>query len=325
MKITIKSILVNIIAKMRVINIYFISVKRALSYVKVGTYNNEKDILYYKIMLLVHSLEKGMVLSKPRLGYGKEKIGKLISYLNIWEKNNYGDNICIHEANSILFNYIDFHNKNNFNLKNEELFNYIKSISNKDNSDQKNITGLKVFSKLDFTKLSFEELIKNRHSIREFSNTLVTQEELEKCLDLAKYYPSACNRQPCRIYFSLDDTKNTEIDKIVPGNNGFKGKIKQYIIVTSDLKAFSDIEVFQWYINGGIFVSFLILALQRNNIGSCIFQWPATKANNKAIKKIAHIKDSEEVICIIGIGKMLDKSKTAIAHRLNGSDILNDY
>lgn len=48
--------------------------------------------------------------------------------------------------------------------------------------------------------MEFDEVIKKRKSVRQFLNTTVEQEKIEKLIEYANLAPSACNRRPCEFY-----------------------------------------------------------------------------------------------------------------------------
>lgn len=48
--------------------------------------------------------------------------------------------------------------------------------------------------------MAFSEMVKERFSVRSFSDRPVEQEKLDRILEAAKHAPTAANRQPQRIY-----------------------------------------------------------------------------------------------------------------------------
>ena len=141
---------------------------------------------------------------------------------------------------------------------------------------------------------------------------------------MSKLATSPCNRQPVKLYYSMDHDKNKIISKIIPGNIGFENEIRNFLIVTSSKNYFSLQEYNQWYVNGGIFLGYLRLALHILNLGSCIFQW-ALYADEKQLRAICTIPQSEVIIAIIGIGHYANESYCIKAQRKSTEEYISKF
>lgn len=93
--------------------------------------------------------------------------------------------------------------------------------------------------------------------------------------------------------------------------------------VTTDRACFSYVEQFQWYINGGIYLSYLSLALHSLGIGHCIMQWKAFYRTENELKKICGISKREAIIAVIGCGYYADNVKCIRAQRKTVDDTLH--
>ena len=265
-------------------------------------------------LLLCHALEKGMGMNNVKKGYGKEKAIKLISILKKLENENKLQ-YAYNEAKSVLNAYIKYHTENG-----EEINYIIEKFNELNVGDESNLlnAGYNVVDKEELLKgkqCNFEKLMKSRHSVRYFSNENIIESEFLQAVELAKYAPSACNRQPWRVYYTLDKEKNLKLSQCVPGNKGFERDIPYYCVVTIDRKYFGGNEIYQWYLNGGIFVSYLTLAMNSIGIGNCIFQYPDFFESENDIKKILEISDSEVITSIVGYRKYAEKRKCIVASR----------
>ena len=112
----------------------------------------------------------------------------------------------------------------------------------------------------------------------------------------------------------MDDEKNKAVSRIVPGNTGFEDEIPNFLIITSAKNYFGVFEYNQWYVNGGIFLGYLRLALHIVNLGSCIFQW-GLRADEKSLRQLCHIPKSEAIVAIVGIGHYAEQSFCIKAQR----------
>lgn len=287
--------------------------------------NQERDIL-----LLVHALEKGMSLSNVKRGYGEEKAVKLITLINSYVNYSDVDKYVINYGISILQTYIDFQKKNNCQELSEKIYNLYMKLKEKIeikmiDTDEFFQSGYFYYEKTDDKKikeLDFASLTRNRHSVRTSSDKEVDISKIEEAISIARNYPSACNRQPCKVYCTKNREVINEIRKMIPGNSGFENELDNFLIVTAKRNYFGVNEMFQWYINGGIFVAYLILALKSLNIGSCVFQWPLMNKNDLVLKNIMNIDQNECIINLIGIGIEKNKYKCVVASRKEVNDIL---
>ena len=277
--------------------------------------DTKMESIEYQILLYVHSIEKGLTFKKIRYGFGRKKIEELLKFIKEYIYLDYDmDRYAIQAGMIAIESYIKFHKEVSYDISwLEKEYNtfkeYIKHYVN---------VGTHCYDKEELINnkdFLFEDFISRRHSIRSFSKEEVTENEIKKALKLAQNAPSACNRQPIKVYYSLNKEKNAIIDEIIPGNSGFMGNVDKYLIITSDVSAFGGNEINQWYVNGGIYCSFLVLALHSLGIGTCIFQWAYDKSKEKKLRKLANIRENEEIIIVVGIGKYEEKISVPIGCR----------
>ena len=114
-----------------------------------------------------------------------------------------------------------------------------------------------------------------------------------------------------------------QIDDLITGSSGFKGETPNYIIVTTDRACFMKEEQYQWYINGGIYLSYLTLALHSLGIGNCIMQWKAFYRTENKLKELLGISSHEAIIAVVGCGYYQGDTKCIYAQRKAVSDTLH--
>ena len=54
--------------------------------------------------------------------------------------------------------------------------------------------------------MDFQEVVKNRHSARSFTDQAIEKEKLEELISLAQWVPSWCNTQAWKVYIATGDT-----------------------------------------------------------------------------------------------------------------------
>ena len=305
-----KKILKNFINFTRITSISFKDYIKCIKY--CGFPYNKKDKIGWRILLLAHSLEKGLSIPNPRIQFGVEKATDLKKLLIQY---NNEDTYIYNEGISVLYAYIEFRKKKKLTFEEFLISNKKVDFSN---------GGIKILNKNDVkcNPEDFITLCSKRHSIRNFSDKYVSIEDVKKATEIALTSPSACNRQMINVYTTNDVNKNKKIAQFIPGNVGFKDENCRYLILTADTKAFDYYEIDQWYLNGGIFVSYLQLAFTSNNIGSCIYQWPKIKSNDVQIRKILNIPNSEEILTILAVGYYKDNFNVLKAKRKDIKNIL---
>ena len=142
----------------------------------------------------------------------------------------------------------------------------------------------------------------SRHSIRGYEKKPVSKVEMDKVLAAASFAPSACNRQPIKVFWTNKPDSVSRISEYVPGNKGFEDAIPNWAIVAADRTMFGEQEVLQWYVNGGIYVSHLVQAFHAYKLGSCIFQIPIVLDRVEEIRKVAGIPNHYAIVCAVGFG-----------------------
>ncbi len=290
-------------------------VKESFSTLKYST-NDDTET---EMLLLSHSLEKGMGIKNVKKGYGIQKALSLIEFMKTYPNK---DRFEYKESAAVLDSYISYQGEQGV-----EISDIVSSYEMLDHdTDLKG--GVSHYTKNELLfgqRFDFESFVKSRHSIREYSNELVDRVEIERAIDMALYSPSACNRQPSKFYYSLDVEINKKLGHLLMGNKGYEEDIPYYGVVTSSKKLFSWHEAYQWYVNGGIFVANLVLAMHSLGIGSCIFQWPDFSKNEKALREIIGTKTTEEaVVAIIGFGKYPESAKCLKAQRRPIKDVVKE-
>lgn len=270
-------------------------------------------------MLLAHSLEKGMSLSNPRPGFGYDKAISLLNELELYRISGLNENrYAFLESLSVLGAYMLF-TDNDMTLfeKRYQALSEGKELphSGFDSADMDAI-----YARLDLEQDLY--FIQSRHSIRSYEKRSVDAETVHKVIELASCAPSACNRQPVKVYATSEPEKVKAVSLLIPGNKGFEDEIPNWAIVTTDRCMFNTGEPLQWYINGGISLSYLIEAFHAYHIGSCIFQIPASHSNTPAIRKMASIPKNEAIIAAIGFGYAKRENKFVSAARRPVDEVL---
>ncbi len=264
-------------------------------------------------LLLAHALEKGMGIQNVKKGYGIKKANDLCDLLfELKREEKIHDTYAFQEGLAVLWAYINYQETEGVDVGE------IKIKAKKLGASTITSAGYRVISNEELTRgtdTDFGTFLESKHSVRKMSEQEIAKDEIETAIQYAGKAPSACNRQPSKVYYSLDKEKNKALSKLVPGNKGFSGDIPYYCVVTADRTLFGSNEMFQWFVNGGIFVGYFVLALHYLGIGSCVFQWPAFNEQEDSLRNLINADEKEAVIAIVGYGKYPDEAKCICAAR----------
>ena len=270
------------------------------------------------ILMLSHSIEKGLAFPKLKPWFGKKKIKALIEQLHKYQiEENHSDWII-----GVSINCLTSYLKTNLasEKKNDALKNLInETINNFRPIEPNHKGGTKCYTKHDlinsFPK-SNDSFFKTRFSIREFSPEPVNIGVIEDAVRLAQNSPSVCNRQAVRVHAYEKGRVANDILSCQNGNAGFGHKADKILIITSDLQCFLSIgERNQPWIDGGLFAMTLIWALHNKGLASCCLNWSATHHQDQKLRSIISLPDNELVIMLLAVGHIPNEIKVPESHR----------
>lgn len=159
-------------------------------------------------------------------------------------------------------------------------------------------------------------MVTSRHSIRWFSDEKINEDTVKEAIRLAQYTPSACNRQGWQTILVSDQKTIVEILKNQNGNSGFGDRIQKLLLVTADLRYFnSDREIFQPFIDGGMYAQNVLNSLAYYGLASIPLSASLTSEQEKNVRRILRLDDSEELILFIGVGGYKSSNVTTRSKR----------
>ncbi len=268
-----------------------------------------------------HIIEKGLALPNPRKGFGIPKIEILIHKTELYI-NRFGEDRITQNIKETLNIYIQRnHEIEEINpIFFKKLNSFINGIPCSNRGGVKKITKKEILKAIDF---DFENFVKTRTSVRNFSAEEVMDREIFQAVENAKYTPSVCNRQSWKVHLYKERKLINQLLKIQNGSNGFSESINKLLVITTDTKKFTKLESNQVFVDGGLFSMTLLLSLHALKIGSCCLNTCLPYVDEKKIKKIGRIPNSERLIMMIGVGKYKDSFEVAISDRITVNEIVD--
>ena len=255
------------------------------------------------IIRLYHTIEKGLSYEDYRAGFGADNVEKLITSLEQYNSKGYNiDAFFYKTALSCLNAYVK---------KNKEYGHEDKALEQRIGALPGTSNGLGGTIALSTPAqpevLPYEKLVSTRHSIRHFSDKPVDLDVLRDAVKLAQYTPSACNRQGWKTRIVADKDKLMKILANQNGNRGFGQEFDKLLVITADLRAQQrNREIFQAFIDGGMYAESVLNSLYSKGIGSVPLSASLTCEQEKNVRNVVGMDDAEVLILFIGVGNYPD-------------------
>lgn len=266
-----------------------------------------------------HTIEKGLAYEDYRAGFGENNVKSLVKSMEQYVSKGFDTTAFFYEtALSVLNAYVEKNRQHGYEDK--ELENRIKTLPGKANECGGTII---VSAPVNPEQLTYKELVSERHSIRHFSSEPVSIEKLKKAISLAQYTPSACNRQGWKTRIIASKNKINAILENQNGNRGFGHEFDKLLLITADLRAQQkNREIFQAFIDGGMYAESVINSLYYYGIGSVPLSAALTQEQEKKVRDISGIDAGEVLIMFIGIGNYPEGESLTTHSARRDTDIL---
>ena len=300
-------------------------VRQTLSYARQMWRNssdmaqNYPDRIALSCLMQIHGFEKALAVNNTRtleaVNYSR-LIERLQELLNLGMSP---DNFVIRETAAVLKSVLDGLNGHEDDKKALDDFIAWNDIAMDFRGGVERITREEIFSHTNF---DFGAFVRSRHSVRRFKDKIISSELIREIVNDALYCPSACNRQPFRVYFSENPQTVSRIIKCIP-DQFVARNVHDALIVTCDRTLLSQSELHdQEYLNGGIFLGFLVLSIHAHGLGSCLFQFLQASSRQDAIRREFGISAGEVISAFVGIGEVEDEVLCACAQRRPIDEVL---
>lgn len=162
--------------------------------------------------------------------------------------------------------------------------------------------------------MRFLELVMKRQSARSYLQRSVPREIIDRCMEAARWAPSACNSQPW-FFIVVDDekVKDTLAEKAFSGIYGINAFVREapvIIVVVTERSAYA--ARLGSYFRGtrynlidiGIACEHLVLQAAEEGLGTCWLGW----FNERAVKRVLGLARSAKVDILISMGYPKEKA-----------------
>lgn len=261
-----------------------------------------------------HTIEKGLAYTDYRAGFGERNIDSLLSAMENYKADGYSTDESFFRTSLSTLNAYVLKNEQ-YGIDNPELKKRIAALGGVADSDG-GITEFKPLSADELKKLNYPEFIESRHSMRHFSDVPLDNEKIIKALKTAQHTPSACNRQGWKTVIVQDKELIAQVLKNQNGNEGFGHEFDKLLLITADIRYFSsDRELFQPYIDGGMYAMSVLNALHYEGVAAVPLSASLTLEQETNVRSLLGLDEAEVPILFIGAGNYPDECKTTRSQR----------
>lgn len=159
--------------------------------------------------------------------------------------------------------------------------------------------------------MQIKDLINARRTIRKFSQTPLTNEQLVSYIDAARVAPSAANLQPLKYAVITERQMTDKVFETLKWAGYLKGEYNPkenerptgYIVICVD----HNISKAGYELDVGAAVENIILTALADGVGSC---WLGSVERPK-LKRMLNLSDNLEISCVLALGYPLENPKEA--------------
>ena len=158
--------------------------------------------------------------------------------------------------------------------------------------------------------MEFEQLMRERYSVRKYADTPVEEEKLLKILEAGRLAPTGHNNQPQRVYVVRSEEGIAKIREL--SRCAFNAPVVLMVTVDLDEQWKNDLEPGQTsgIEDASIAATHMMLEAWDLGIGSCWVNWlPYTR-----VKEAFSLPENEELVLIMPIGYPAEGSHPAKMH-----------
>jgi len=276
---------------------------------------------YYNFRRNIHRLEKGLSYSEIRSTFAKDYIIESVNYLLNGVAKGTFDTETIAWGISVLETYFKQVDKSE-EIK-EAKIEFEKIIhENKLKPDSSQIPSISKYrQKVSITYDDLLSLSIRRRSVRYFTNQKVDEELIKKAYEVAKFSPSACNRQAFDFYF-YNETEIVQKISEVPG--GVKGySLPSVIVVIGNYSGyFDERDVNAPIIDSSLSTMSFMYALETLGLSSVCINWPNLPDRERKIRKIISLKPYQFIVMMIGVGYPAEEGKIPYSAKRSADSVV---
>lgn len=258
----------------------------------------------------VHRLEKGLISRPRRETFAADYIGRVVctveSFRGVLEGEDPGE---LKWATDVLNRYFEATRSSDdprvINARDAWLSHW---DSTQANDGQELHDELSPFEqpRLEMRAESYSGLARiafHRRSVRWFEDRPVPRNLVEEAAAVGLTAPSACNRQSFRLLVMDDEDLRRRVAAVPMGTAGFAHQIPALGVLIGQHRGYEhERDRHAIYVDGGLFASGFVLALEGLGLNSCCINWPELRSKNIEMKGLIDLEPDERIVMLIAIG-----------------------
>lgn len=285
-----------------------------------STFNDNKEARLAALMVMSHVLEKGITMPERRMGFGQPRVRDLLRHLDEIIRRWGSDSMEVQSTIADLKQYLDIHQDAGYVLPfdiEDGIKKLVPMLLIKDENCYAE-------AKENFFKPTrdFAEFAESRHSIRWFTDVPVDNDKLIAAIRLAQTAPSACNRQATKVKIIASEEGKKLCCNLQNGTRGFGEKADKWLLITTEVGAWSHMHHSSGILDGGIFVMNLLYALHYYGIVACPLNAHLKIKDKKKLQKTLGYPVSETPVAFIVIGNAPERFMVPKSRRLSSEEII---
>lgn len=149
--------------------------------------------------------------------------------------------------------------------------------------------------------MSFFELVNKRESCRDYSDKKVDKELLVKCIDAARFTPSACNSQPWSFVVVNSEEKSPLVAQCtqINGINKFTSNVPAFIVICEEeANLMGGISQKYAQIDVGAATLNICYAATELGLSTCIMG----SVDHEKLKEVLGLPESKNIRLVLAVG-----------------------
>jgi len=158
------------------------------------------------------------------------------------------------------------------------------------------------------------EFLKQRRSVRAFSDKIISKQDLEKIIDAGRFAPTARNVQPWEFILVTDKANLFKLSELAENGRFLKQAQACIVVFCADTK---------YYLEDGCAATCnILLAATALGIGSC---WIAgdKKPYSGQVAGLLKVPDTFKLVSLIALGYPLEKNEFKPADKKPAADLIH--
>ena len=303
----------------------FANEQRAVFCGQLAQWDSELDSTRYELTRSIHRIEKGLITQPRKPVFAENYIARAVQdYARLREVGHIQDHATW--ARDVLNVYFDAVTDTPKIKRARAEFVAIEGCENsqlaKGNDERSRVPAPRQVQHPSVAIEDLDKLAKSRHSIRKFLPKSVPREALDRAVEVARFSPSACNRQPFEFRIFDEPDLVTTVASVPMRTKGFVDTFPCIVVVIGHLRAFPltrDRHLI--YIDSALASMAFELAIQSQGLDSCSINWPDIPEKESEIASILGLTTNERVIMLIAVGYGDNEAKVPFSQKKSLSEI----